>query len=107
MWLVDPEILCDQHLLGEHKELHQLVGHIDAGNTEVVEGHAKRKQVDTSKIKERHDELVEEMEKRGFNHNSELEYEDSLEMGEIDLEENLEDLLDRCEECRGRYDGRK
>lgn len=104
MWLVDPEMLCDNHLLGEHKELHQLVGHIQAGNTAVIEGHASKNQIDTSKILERHEELVEEMERRGFNHRSPLEYEDELSLGEVDLDENLEDLLHRCEKCRHRYE---
>lgn len=104
--MVNPEILCRKHLLGEHKELHQLVGHIEAGNTAVIEGHAEKGQIDTSKIEERHEALVEEMERRGFNHNSAIEYEDELDIGEVDLDENLEDLLDRCDECRERYENR-
>lgn len=103
MWLVDPEIMCRNHLLGEHKELHQLLGHIESGNLESVRGHAERGQVDTSLIVERHEELVEEMDRRGFNHESPVEYDDDLDVGEIEVEENLEELIDRCEKCRARY----
>lgn len=102
--MVDPEILCRNHLLGEHKELHQLLGHIEAGNLESVKGHADRGQVDTSLIQKRHDELVEEMERRGFNHESPVDYDDDLELGEIDIDSNIEDLIDRCEYCRERYE---
>ncbi|MCJ7479288.1 MAG: pyrimidine dimer DNA glycosylase/endonuclease V [Candidatus Nanohaloarchaeota archaeon QJJ-7] len=106
MWLVDPEFLCDQHLLGEHKEMHQEVGQIEAGNLETVKGHVREAQVDTSLLEQRHGELVEEMENRGFNHKSPLDYEDELELGSIDTEANLEDLKQRCEDCRERIEER-
>ncbi|QIB75360.1 hypothetical protein G3I44_14315 [Halogeometricum borinquense] len=103
-WGIDPELLCRQHLLGEHREMHQEVGHINADNLATVKGHARCGQVDTSSIQERHDELVEEMHRRGYNHQSPLEYDDELELGYIDLAENLADLADRCEDCRGRME---
>ncbi len=102
MWGVDPELLCDQHLLGEHREMHQEVGQIRAGNLASVEGHAREGQVDTSLLQRRHDELVEEMKGRGFNHESPMDYEDGLNLGSIDIEENREDLKQRCEDCRER-----
>lgn len=107
MWLVDPELLCRKHLLGEHKELHQLVGHIEAGNTAVVEGHAEKGQVDTSEIENRHEELVEEMKRRGFNHDSSMEYDDELSAGEIDVSSNIEELAERCGDCRKRIEERR
>lgn len=106
MWMVDPEILCRQHLLGEHKELHQLLGNIEAENMGSIEGHADRGQIDTSLIKERHEKLVEEMKNRDYNHQSPLEYEDDLDLGEIDIDANVEDLIDRCDKCRERYENR-
>lgn len=103
--MIAPELLCRQHLLGEHNELHKIVGHIAKGNIEVVRGHAKRKQVVTSKIGERHGRLVQEMEARGYNHHSPLDYEDELGVGEVDLEDNIGDLKSRCAHCRERMLG--
>lgn len=102
MWGVDPELLCDQHLLGEHREMHQEVGQIRAGNLASVTGHAREEQVDTSKLQERHDELVDEMERRGMNHDSPMDYEDELDLGSIDVDANLDDLRERCDDCRER-----
>lgn len=104
MWGVDPAVLCRQHLLGEHTELHQLVGHIRAGNTNAVRGHADRGQVDTARITARHEELVAEMLDRGYNHESPLAYEDSLDLGKLNEPANLEDLAERCGECRERIE---
>lgn len=104
MWCVDPALLCRQHLLGEHKELHQLVGNIQAEHTNAVKGHADRGQIDTSRIATRHECLVDEMRNRGYNHNSPLEYDDSLGLGEIDEKANLDDLAARCDACRERIE---
>lgn len=104
LWGTNPEKMCDQHLLGEHKELHQEVGTLrnHPHGLAIVKGHAKRKQVDTSLIQDRHEELVQEMENRGFKHNSPLDYEDELGLGSIDIEDNREELVGRCKYCRRR-----
>lgn len=102
MWCVNPKLLCDQHLLGEHKELHQLVGTIQADRINVVEGHAKQGQVDTALVEHRHGLLVREMTRRGMNHQSPLEYDDTLRMGHVDPQTSLRDLCARCENCRER-----
>jgi len=104
MWGVNPRFLCRKHLLGEHSEMHQEVGTLENHQygRKIVEGHAKKKQVDTSLIKERHDKLAGEMEERGMNHDSPLEYEDRVDLGSINREKNLEDLQARCSECRKR-----
>lgn len=102
MWCVDPELLCRQHLLGEHTELHQLVGHVRAGNTNALRGHAERGQIDTARVAARHEALVAEMERRGYNHESPLAYDDALGLGRVDESSNLEELAERCPECRER-----
>lgn len=113
MWLLPAKWLCMTHLNGEHKELHQLVGHIRNGNIEVVLGHAQDFQIDTSSIKSRHDELVREYERRGYHtveeHNSPLYYQDNLNIGRTIPEINVEVLAHRCDECRkriARYGGK-
>lgn len=102
MWLINPQHLCRNHLLGEHKELHQLVGTIRAGRLNVVKGHADRLQVDTSLIQPRHDDLVREMLRRGYNHNSPLPDYDDPELGIVDVWENQRELSERCRACRER-----
>lgn len=104
MWKIAPELLCDQHLLGEHNELHQIVGTIrkHPHSEAILEGHAREGQIETSAIQSRHDDLVEEMESRDMNHLSPMEYNDELDIGEVDPEVSLEVLYSRCEECRNR-----
>ncbi|MDY6769338.1 MAG: pyrimidine dimer DNA glycosylase/endonuclease V [Candidatus Nanohaloarchaea archaeon] len=104
MWMVDPRGLCRQHLLGEHRELHQEVGLIRAGHLAAVRGHARERQVDTARIVERHETLVAEMDRRGFDHSSPMDYEDDLELGEVDAAANREELKERCEACRERME---
>lgn len=102
--MVEPQELCDQHLPGEHRELHQEVGQIRAGNLASVKGHAREGQVDTARIMERHEELVAEMDRRGFDHKSPLDYDDELNAGEIDVPANREELKERCDTCRQRME---
>ncbi|WP_435333828.1 hypothetical protein [Haloarchaeobius sp. TZWWS8] len=77
---------------------------IEAGNMNVLQGHADRGQIDTSRILSRHDEVVNEMLDRGYNHESPLTYEDELQLGTVDEASNLTDLADRCDDCRERID---
>lgn len=109
LWGVDPEILCREHLLGEHKEMHQEVGTLrkHPHGQAIVEGHAERQQVDTSLLQRRHDDLVSEMNRRGMNHDSPMDYTDERDLGEIDKEANLSELIDRCDKCKKRYENKK
>lgn len=101
LWKVDPKHLCKDHLLGEHKEMHQEVGTLlnHPHGEAIVQGHAEKGQVDTSMIQERHDELVEELLRRGYNHDSPMDYDDEHDLGEIDLDYNRRDLKNRCDDC--------
>lgn len=57
MWMVDPSNMCQQHRLGEHKEIHDLVGFIRGGHIEKVIFHASRGQVFPQHIAMRHEQL--------------------------------------------------
>jgi len=101
MWNVLPECLCRKHLLGEHVEMHMFVGTIKKGIS--INGYVKNKLVETDKIVRRHDELVEEMGKRGFNHKSPIDdWKCDFTVGEVDVEANLKELSKRCPECKKR-----
>jgi len=63
-------------------------------------------QIDHTKMKERHDILVIEMLRRGYNHQSPYASPDVSYISEevnIDLKRNLEDLLNRCTICRDNF----
>ena len=103
MWCVPPEYMCRSHLVGEHAELHQLVGTIKRHphGEAIAKGHAKKGNIDTLLINRRHAQLVAEMESRGYNHDSPIETV-ACDIGEIDRQHNLDDLLDRCPSCNER-----
>lgn len=114
MWLgIDPSDLCQQHLVAEHGELHQEVGtylrhpHGEA----VVRGHVEKAQVVPSKIRERHDALAAEMERRGYDHDSPLEDFAPEAMPQPTYEAmngihdaNRERLMRRCDDCAKRME---
>jgi hypothetical protein len=106
LWNLPPEVLCQDHLLGEHKEMHQEAGTLvnHPHGEAVVDGHAEKGQVKLSLLEPRHDELVVEMERRGLNHDSPFDYDlsDYDDRGYIDKQANLEDLRSRCEACAER-----
>jgi len=106
MWLgINIEQLCDQHLLGIHKELHQEAGTIDnhPHGEAILDGHYRLAQVDTTELVYRHDEVVQEMKRRGMNHDSPLEYKDEhgLLVSGFPIEQyNKITLSNRCNECK-------
>lgn len=112
MWLVKPKIMCRKHLLGEHVEIHMLIGAILKGKS--LKGYIHKNLIEIESIEERHQELVEEMLARGYKHNSPLPEIADIYQGtfyldydivyhKINKEESLTDLLSRCPECKKRY----
>src|SRR5690242_5548948 len=74
IWDVSPSILCRQHLLGEHRELHAL-WKILTENKKGYRNHPETKRWE-GKLKAlylRHENLVEEMKLRGYNHHTPLD----------------------------------
>ena len=101
MWGVDPKLLCDKHLRGEHLEMHMFVGSIRKKIH--LGGYVEKGFIDTSKLRERHDKLAQEMKARGFAHRSELpEFHLDKHMGSVDTYQSLQELMRRCPECRSR-----
>jgi len=98
MWNVNPKKMCYQHILGEHVEMHMFVGSINKGIT--LDGYINTGLVEIHNIRKRHDELVEEMLRRGIKHNSPLENFESKKMGKVDVKENEKILAERCPTCK-------
>lgn len=99
-WNVNPKLMCRNHLLGEHFELHKLAGAINKGkNIEwaIVDGY-----VETGTIGKRHNQLVKEMIRRGYNHNSPLKQPRVKGEGKIDIKANIKELTKRCRICKKR-----
>ena len=96
--MINPRKLCRQHLLGEHKELHQLIGSLNKGKS--IKGHLEKGQVEVHNIKKRHKQLVNEMIRRGYKHNSVLPKSKDYKAGKINIFENEKELVKRCKECK-------
>jgi len=101
MWMIDPAILCRNHLLGEHGEIHN--------KQHSIQGRIDGNAVEPLAMETRHDELAREMTLRGYNHKSPYELPDLsyLENAhreyKIDKIASLEMLVERCPECKNRY----
>lgn len=74
IWDIPPAQMCRQHLLGEHRELHGLWNILTQGKTgysrhpETLRWHGK-----LAALYRRHEELVAEIERRGYRHGSPLD----------------------------------
>lgn len=90
--------MCRNHLLGEHKELHQAIGSILKGKS--LKGHLEKGQIEIHNICTRHRELVKEMKARGYNHKSKLKKFKKQRSGYINIKENYKELAKRCKNCR-------
>lgn len=104
MWDVDPKMLCNKHLCGEHVEMHMFAGSIKKGID--ITGYITRGLVIPKYIQVRHDVVVEEMIERGFNHLSMLAQPDVSRYDNVpvclDVEANMQDLMNRCPDCADR-----
>ncbi len=100
MWGIDPKLLCNKHLLGEHVEMHMFAGTIEKNKS--IQGYINKGLVNPCRIKERHDELSEEMLRRGMNHQSPLDmpFCSSLPYHPVSILNNTVELYRRCPDCR-------
>jgi len=104
MWMIPPNQLCNKHLLGEHGEIHKhrhnfVKQHNITGRIIPVV------QIEPTAMKRRHDELADEMLRRGMNHKSPFEQPDisylrtELRLAKVNLEISKKDLATRCTVC--------
>jgi hypothetical protein len=108
MWMVPPKLMCRQHLLGEHLELHMFATTIKQGKK--IKGFINNNLCEPLSLEKRHEELVQEMIKRKYNHKSpfpKLKEEDLSYLYEdidktIDSQKSEKDLMERCPRCWAR-----
>jgi hypothetical protein len=91
IWDIEPERLCRNHLLGEHRELHAIWAIL----TEGKKGYCRHPETLRWKGKlkalyKRHNQLVNEMTIRGYKHQSELQKE--LAVGKASQDEYVNTL---------------
>lgn len=102
MWNITPSKLCNQHLLGEHFEIHKVIGNLK-NSRKWAESLTKKGFLEPQNLLKRHNRLTKEMLKRGMNHRSLLEIKGvKLPIGKVDVKKSIKDLNKRCRECRKR-----
>ena len=74
IWDIEPEKMCRNHLLGEHRELHALWS-IITNNKKAYSNHPEtlRWRGKLKALYLRHESLVDEMKSRGYNHRTPLD----------------------------------
>ena len=97
MWMVPPRRMCRKHLLGEHVEIHMAVATLRLGKS--VDGFLRKGLLELGSLRARHDELVEEMLRRGYRHASPLGRLPRRTEGKVDRKANLLELARRCPDC--------
>lgn len=100
--MIDPNLLCNQHLLGEHVECHMLVGNLLRNHS--IRGYVVKQIIEPQNVKTRHDALAQEMLVRKMNHKSELvqpqiRKEDYC---QVDHQLSIHELCKRCPRCSQR-----
>lgn len=102
MWMIDPELLCRKHLLGEHYEIHKAAGFLRNGRNlfGLLRGF-----LDPRRMEVRHQALTFEMQQRGYLHNSPLDmptldYRLLPKINEINISKSVRDLKARCVDCQ-------
>jgi hypothetical protein len=106
IWDVPPDKLCRNHLLGEHSELHAVWTILTEGrqgyanHPEVIRWRGKLKA-----LYSKHEEIVNEMLERGYQHNSPLDPKLATGTARQDelvdsLEEQIRILKEKSCDCR-------
>lgn len=97
MWKINPKLLCRQHLLGEHLETHMFQEHVRHHKN--LTGYINSGLVEVHNIRQRHDELTDELLRRGYKHNSPMYPAPFYTAGSVDIATSLKELNLRCTEC--------
>ncbi len=109
--MIAPSLMCSQHIVGEHRELHALKGSLERTKPEYKNCEKHRKNLTTlakdglvelKSLKKRHEELVKHLK----NHKSPIGKIPTLEhlpekvaKAEVNKEKAIQDLIDRPEAC--------
>jgi hypothetical protein len=99
MWMISPKMLCRQHLLGEHYEIHKMMGNL-RNNGKWAKSLTAKGYLEPQNALKRHDKLAKEMLRRGYTHKSKLDIKGLiLPIGFVSRSKSLTDLKTRCPNC--------
>ena len=101
--MVNPRIMCREHLLGEHVEIHMFIGTINRKRS--VKVYLEKGLLEIHNLYNRHEELVKEMKRRGCQHHSEVDekWKFADKAGLINEKKSLAELTNRCLKCKRRH----
>jgi hypothetical protein len=102
--MVDPRNLCNQHLLGEHGEIHKHRHNFEKHHS--IKGRIYPiTKIEPINMEIRHNRLAEEMLRREMKHKSpfiqpDISYlpKDQI-YAKVDVEVSRDDLISRCDKC--------
>lgn len=103
--MIDPRKMCNKHLLGEHVETHMFAGTLRLKKS--LQGYIEKGLFEYKSLLSRHAALAAELERRNFQHHSPLEMNwdplvsPGIEQSHVDPVKSENDLMARCEMCRG------
>ena len=108
MWMTDPKTMCRKHLLGEHNELHMILGSLKKGIQ--LSGYVRNNCLELKSLSDRHTAVADEMTARGFNHKSPFPDQQEIDalskylpglvlQGTVDRDSSTKDLSGRCTVC--------
>jgi hypothetical protein len=104
MWMIPPKFLCNKHLLGEHVEIHMLIGAIN--KRKKLDGFVINGLIEPKSIVNRHTILAEEMKHRGMNHKSYIptfdisSYQKEMQESVVNRQTSYGELVKRCADCK-------
>jgi hypothetical protein len=101
IWDIEPRYLCQQHLLGEHRELHAIWSVITQNRTGYSHHPETLRWVDAlAALYERHEAEVAEMTTRGYHHHSPLDK--SLATGKMVQDQFVESIDKQIEKIHNK-----
>jgi len=108
-WMINPRILCRKHLIAENVEAHMFVSTIRNGVS--IQGYIDKNLLEPLSLVSRHDEIANEMIRRGYKHNSPIGDFDVTKYitnqnnlyKQVDKLSAFIDLITRCAACKARF----
>lgn len=106
---VNPTLICNQHLIAEHYELHMYIGALNKGRS--LEGYKQAGILQLSQLRKRHNELAAEMITRKKKDGSPVRHNSPLpafvtygDDGWLQSAEDEIEVLKQCSECKKRIE---